>query len=308
MRGRWRHGDAPVPRGGTLPWALAPGCSRRKVGARLPNLGVIRVFATPLWASARCLHCSSRGGVWRDALLPPRGPELARSACAGWGSTASSPRRSVRRSWLVACALRRTLRGVLGAGAAWPAWPWVPWHRLPWCSAREAARRRARAPSSGRVPLPGWCARRRQDARPAVSYVGSLGDARSTVPVPRSWSRAVRNGGSRARGEGDGRTRCVELMVCALSVSARTGAPLQGLFLRSARLAERRFELEREPTARSGQAVGAHRERVAGAARGGARARVPRLSCGRGHAGGALAACSWRHFSTSWRSRSSGDS
>ena len=45
----------------------------------------------------------------------------------------------------------------------------------------------------------------------------------------------------------------VELMVCALSVSARTGAPLQGLFLRSARLAERRFELERELTAKTAQ-------------------------------------------------------
>lgn len=45
----------------------------------------------------------------------------------------------------------------------------------------------------------------------------------------------------------------VSLMVTALSVSARTGAPLQGLFTRAARLVERRFELERELSAKTAQ-------------------------------------------------------
>lgn len=90
----------------------------------------------------------------------------------------------------------------------------------------------------------------------AISYVGSLGDG----PLNREFARAslmvsCGTGATEAVGRVAKVTDApgVELMVCALSVSARTGAPLQGLFLRSARLAERRFELERELTAKTAQ-------------------------------------------------------
>lgn len=45
----------------------------------------------------------------------------------------------------------------------------------------------------------------------------------------------------------------IELMVMALSISARTGAPLQGLFARASTFAEKRFELERELRAKTAQ-------------------------------------------------------
>lgn len=90
----------------------------------------------------------------------------------------------------------------------------------------------------------------------AISYVGSMGDG----PLNREFARAsllvscgtpaadaVEQISERADAPG------VELMVCALTVSARTGAPLQGLFLRSAQLVERRFALERELEAKTAQ-------------------------------------------------------
>lgn len=90
----------------------------------------------------------------------------------------------------------------------------------------------------------------------AIAYVGSRGDG----PLYREFSRA-----SLAVSCGVGATEAVEeiarrtqapgvsLMVCALVVSSRTGAPLQGLFARSARLVEERFELERELVAKTAQ-------------------------------------------------------
>lgn len=45
----------------------------------------------------------------------------------------------------------------------------------------------------------------------------------------------------------------IELMVSALAISARTGAPLQNLFARSARLVEKRFEMERELETKTAQ-------------------------------------------------------
>lgn len=90
----------------------------------------------------------------------------------------------------------------------------------------------------------------------AISYVGSRGqDALS-----REFGRAALRvscgvSASEALGELARRTRApgIDLMVCALQVSSRTGAPLEGLFMRSARLAERRFELERELMSKTAQ-------------------------------------------------------
>ena len=90
----------------------------------------------------------------------------------------------------------------------------------------------------------------------AISYVATRG----TGELAREFGRAslmVSCGVSaqEALGELAQRTRApgVDLMVCAVVVSLRTGAPLQGLFLRSARLAERRFELERELMGKTAQ-------------------------------------------------------
>ena len=90
----------------------------------------------------------------------------------------------------------------------------------------------------------------------AISYVGSQGSG----PLAREFSRAslaVSCGvpATAAVEEIARRTQApgVALMVCALVVSARTGAPLQGLFARSARLVEARFELERELKAKTAQ-------------------------------------------------------
>lgn len=90
----------------------------------------------------------------------------------------------------------------------------------------------------------------------AISYVGSLG----TGPLNQEFARAslLVSCGAPATEAVEGiasRTDApgIDLMVCALVVSARTGAPLQGLFLRSAQLVERRFELERELDAKTAQ-------------------------------------------------------
>ncbi len=90
----------------------------------------------------------------------------------------------------------------------------------------------------------------------AISYVGSQGAG----PLQREFSRAslavmcgipateaVEGIAERTQAPG------VSLMVCALVVSARTGAPLHGLFARSARLVEARFGLERELAAKTAQ-------------------------------------------------------
>lgn len=90
----------------------------------------------------------------------------------------------------------------------------------------------------------------------AIAYVGSSGEG----PLCREFSRAslmVSCGtpAAEALDELCRRTDApgVRLMVDALVVSSRTGAPLQGLFARSARLVERRFELERELAAKTAQ-------------------------------------------------------
>lgn len=45
----------------------------------------------------------------------------------------------------------------------------------------------------------------------------------------------------------------IDLMICALNVSARTGAALQGLFMRSASVVVRRFELEQQLVSKTAQ-------------------------------------------------------
>lgn len=91
----------------------------------------------------------------------------------------------------------------------------------------------------------------------AISYVGThlegelgreFGRASLAVACGAAASDALDELAERVRAPG------VELMVCALTVSSRTGAPLQGLFLRSANLAERRFALARELDAKTAQA------------------------------------------------------
>ncbi|WP_419039848.1 type II secretion system F family protein, partial [Parolsenella catena] len=158
--------------------------------------------------------------------------------------------------WLVACGCTGALVAlsvaglVVGVAAGAVA-------SLAWCSAREAARRRELARQVPDVfrSLAGALGAGRTLTQ-AISYVGSLGDG----PLNREFARAslmvsCGTGATEAVGRVAKVTDApgVELMVCALSVSARTGAPLQGLFLRSARLAERRFELERELTAKTAQ-------------------------------------------------------
>lgn len=126
-----------------------------------------------------------------------------------------------------------------------------------WASARErawAAELSRQVPEAFRS-LAGALAAGRTLAQ-AISYVGATGKG----PLQREFARAslrVSCGISptEALSELAGRTQApgVALMVTALAVSARTGAPLQGLFMRSARLVERRFELERELAAKTAQ-------------------------------------------------------
>lgn len=90
----------------------------------------------------------------------------------------------------------------------------------------------------------------------AIAYVGGRGDGELGREFARAGLRvSCGASASEALEELAGRVEApgIDLMVCALVVSARTGAPLQELFLRSARLAERRFELERELRAKTAQ-------------------------------------------------------
>ena len=90
----------------------------------------------------------------------------------------------------------------------------------------------------------------------AVAYVGAHGDGelarefgRASLEISCGMPASDALGELAERVDAPG----VDLMVAALMVSAKTGAPLQGLFLRSAALAERRFELERELMAKTAQ-------------------------------------------------------
>lgn len=205
------------------------------------SLGRLRVVCTapPVVAFGETPYCRRVAEeLARSARLAPLGldRELA-SALVACGCTGA----------LVALSVTGLVAGVaVGAVAS-----------LAWCSAREAARRRELARQVPDVfrSLAGALGAGRTLTQ-AISYVGSLGDG----PLNREFARAslmvsCGTGATEAVGRVAKVTDApgVELMVCALSVSARTGAPLQGLFLRSARLAERRFELERELTAKTAQ-------------------------------------------------------
>lgn len=90
----------------------------------------------------------------------------------------------------------------------------------------------------------------------AISYVGSRGDGELSREFGRAALRVSCGvSANEALDELARRTKApgIDLMVCALVVSSRTGAPLEGLFMRSARLAERRFELERELKGKTAQ-------------------------------------------------------
>lgn len=159
-------------------------------------------------------------------------------------------------AWLVACGCAGLLVALSWVGAVAGAAVGVV-ASLAWCSAREAARRRELARQVPDVfrSLAGALAAGRTLSQ-AISYVGSLGAG----PLNREFARAslMVSCGTSATEAVERVSRAtdapgVELMVCALSVSARTGAPLQGLFLRSARLVERRFELERELASKTAQ-------------------------------------------------------
>ena len=210
------------------------------------SLGRLRVVCTapPVVAFGETPYCRRVAEeLARSARLAPLGVdrELASALVALWlvacGCTGA----------LVALSVTGLVAGVaMGAVAS-----------LAWCSAREAARRRELARQVPDVfhSLAGALGAGRTLTQ-AISYVGSLGDG----PLNREFARAslmvsCGTGATEAVGRVAKVTDApgVELMVCALSVSARTGAPLQGLFLRSARLAERRFELERELTAKTAQ-------------------------------------------------------
>ena len=210
------------------------------------SLGRLRVAcaAPPVVAFGETPYCRRVAEeLARSARLAPLGVdrELASALVALWlvacGCTGA----------LVALSVTGLVAGVAVGTVA----------SLAWCSAREAARRRELARQVPDVfrSLAGALGAGRTLTQ-AISYVGSLGDG----PLNREFARAslmvsCGTGATEAVGRVAKVTDApgVELMVCALSVSARTGAPLQGLFLRSARLAERRFELERELTAKTAQ-------------------------------------------------------
>lgn len=159
-------------------------------------------------------------------------------------------------AWLTACGCGGALAALSALGAVTGVAVGVA-ATLAWCASRETGRRRELARQVPDVfrSLAGALSAGRTLTQ-AISYVGSLG----TGPLNREFARAslMVSCGTPATEAVEYVSRAtdapgVELMVCALNVSARTGAPLQGLFLRSARLAERRFELERTLAAKTAQ-------------------------------------------------------
>lgn len=90
----------------------------------------------------------------------------------------------------------------------------------------------------------------------AIAYVGSRGEGALGREFGRA-SLAVSCGSSpvEALGELAGRVEApgVSLMVTALMVSSRTGAPLDALFMRSAQLVEQGFALRRELVTKTAQ-------------------------------------------------------
>lgn len=90
----------------------------------------------------------------------------------------------------------------------------------------------------------------------AIGYVGSSGSGLLQKEFSRmSLKIACGVPANEALSELPSRVKApgIDLMVIALDVSARTGAPLQVLFTRLARLVERRAELERELTTKTAQ-------------------------------------------------------
>lgn len=126
-----------------------------------------------------------------------------------------------------------------------------------WCAKRTKARAKQIASQVPAVfrSLSGALASGKTLAQ-AVSYVGASGSGTLYREFGRVAMR-ISCGSSATEALADLPERIeapgVNLMVMALGVSARTGAPLQELFGRAARMVERRFELERELSSKTAQ-------------------------------------------------------
>ena len=189
--------------------------------------------------------------AWREAAGAVASSTSAKAWSLSWSGALTLLALAPWAAALVGFVVAGSLPGAAVCGAAACAGP------SSWAAAR---RRRRNEVLARQVPdvfrsLAGAMASGRTLAQ-AVSYVGATGRG----PLQREFARAslvVSCGtpATEALTELAGRTKApgVPLMVTALVVSARTGAPLQGLFLRSARLVERRFELERELSTKTAQ-------------------------------------------------------
>lgn len=229
---------------------LAPG-GTRPASPSVSRLRGEALAAAREFGSLPQLAALERAGVTRRAV-----DELVRDDRLLRVGAGREVARSVVVGFVVACGLAGLVVSLSPAGLLVGAIAGIV--AIPvWCETRE---RRRRQELARQVPdvfrsLAGALASGRTLSQ-AISYVGSLGTgalhrefARASLAVScgESATGAVEQVAARTKAPG------VDLMVCALAVSARTGAPLQGLFLRSAKLVERRFELERELSSKTAQ-------------------------------------------------------
>lgn len=221
-------------------------------------------------AGARAALLARRARGWLAVLARTR-PARALAGTGAWGAAAEALRRHPRaRPWALsvdeascALALAACVAGAVGGfasmswvgalvGAGGAAAGVLAWSaRASQTSRTEAAREvpgvfrsLAAALGSGRT------------LAQAVSYVGAEG----TGPVSSEFRRAsmaISCGVPVTEALGalelDGGVPGMGLMVAALEVSGRTGAPLHALFLRSARLVERQEEFGRSLMAKTAQ-------------------------------------------------------
>lgn len=235
---------------GACAWLVVPGATPARGAAAARGRGVVAAWLERLGSTGAVITIGELDS-WQRAARAAADAEPVRALGLGAAGV---------RGLLVALCAAATLAGLVvsgsplgavsGLGLALAAIP-------AWASTRERSRA---AELARQVPevfrsLAGALAAGNTLPQ-AISYVGAQG----TGPLQREFARAslrVSCGASptEALSELAGRTRApgVALMVTALAVSARTGAPLQGLFMRSARLVERRFELERELAAKTAQ-------------------------------------------------------
>ena len=233
-------------------WTLAGGGEPAELGRARASRAVGDVGAWLARVGGRApVGLLGRLESWRvaaDELLRlGRAPRLVASREAALALLACVPVLCAAACLVIAHSAVGLFVGLMAGAAAVPAWGAAQVRKREEVLARQVPdtfRSLAGALGSGRT------------LSQAISYVGSQG----TGPLAREFSRAslaVSCGvpATAAVEEIAQRTQApgVALMVCALVVSARTGAPLQGLFARSARLVEARFELERELRAKTAQ-------------------------------------------------------